>query len=69
MGGNKPLFDILKEYEIQDLELNKKYAHPAVRWYQRKHMAQIDGMLSVFTEPMPPKTFKEKAERFGTNAE
>eukprot|EP00356_Strombidium_inclinatum_P012653 CAMPEP_0170490146 /NCGR_PEP_ID=MMETSP0208-20121228/8409_1 /TAXON_ID=197538 /ORGANISM="Strombidium inclinatum, Strain S3" /LENGTH=85 /DNA_ID=CAMNT_0010765413 /DNA_START=224 /DNA_END=481 /DNA_ORIENTATION=+ len=33
IGGNRPLFDLLKEYEIQDLDLVKKYQHPALIWY------------------------------------
>ena len=51
----------MKEYEILDLVFNKKYNHPAIKWFMRKHVAQMDGVL--FDEPKPSKTFKEAAIR------
>ena len=61
LGGNKPLFELLKEYEIQDLEFNKKYKHAAVRWYIRKHLAEMDGFQCGFDPPA--KNMKERKER------
>jgi hypothetical protein len=42
-GGNKPLFELMKEYNIQDFDLNKKYNHAIIKWYVRKHSAELDN--------------------------
>ena len=43
MGGNKKLFDLLKEYEILDLDFEERYSHKAVLLYKKKHMFLLDG--------------------------
>ena len=54
------MFELLKEYSAMDLEFAKKYNHPIVRWYQRKHMADIFG--EPFNEDKPAKTFRQSVE-------
>ena len=48
-GGNKALFDIQKEYNINELPFGKRYTHPAVMWFIKKHKSQMDGTLAKFT--------------------
>ena len=60
LGGNKPLFDILKEYEIQDLDFQKRYKHPALNWYKRRHAAKMDS--KEFQVPQPPKNWDERVD-------
>ena len=60
VGGNRPLFDLLKEYEISDLEIPFKYRHAALRWYRRRHLANCDGQFMVFTESKPAKNMDER---------
>jgi hypothetical protein len=57
----------MKEYEILDLVFNKKYNHPAIKWFTRKHVAQMDG--AIFEEPKPAKNYKEAALRASENLE
>lgn len=38
----------MKEYDIIDLEFEKKYSHPALIWYRKHHMAQVDDLLIYF---------------------
>lgn len=64
MGGNKKLFDLMKEYNLVELPTFKKYQHAAVKWYQRKHLAEMDGF--PFTEIQPAKTMNEKKEQIKT---
>jgi hypothetical protein len=65
LGGNQALFEVLKEFNVQDLEMHKKYNSSAVNWYKRKHIAEMDGI--EFTEPKPPKNAKETLD-YMTNA-
>jgi hypothetical protein len=60
LGGNKALFDILKEYEIQELDFQKRYKHPALNWYKRKHAARMD--CKEFTVAQPPKDWNERID-------
>ena len=39
LGGNKQLFEILKDFKLENVSLEKRYNHRAVRWYARKHAA------------------------------
>jgi len=53
----------LKKYEILDLEIKDKYSHPAVLWYQKKHMFLLDGGKEEdFKVPMPGQSIQETIE-------
>ena len=43
-GGNQNLFNILKEYGIENGSLCANYNTPAVKWYRKSHQAKMDGM-------------------------
>lgn len=60
VGGNRPLFDLLKEYEISDLDIPLKYRHAALRWFRRHHLAKCDGQAMEFTENKPAKNMDEQ---------
>jgi len=45
IGGNSKLFEIMKEYDLLELEFDKKYKHPALVWYQKHHRAAMDNAL------------------------
>ena len=49
----------MKEYDILDLEFDKKYRHVAIKWYQKYHMACVDGTNQFFIEPKPAKDWNE----------
>jgi len=57
LGANKALFDIQKEYNINELPFVKRYTHPAVLWYIKMHKAEMDGTLAKFNLKKPPKNF------------
>jgi len=57
------LFELLKEYEITDLEIPKKYTHPALIWYQKKHTAKLDGKEHLFKQSKPSKDWNEALEK------
>lgn len=60
-GGNQALFQILKEYGIDNHPLSSKYRHAAVTWYRRRHLAQMDGVpFDMESNPKPPKDFEER---------
>lgn len=42
LGGNKPVFDLFREYDIVKNPIEKKYLHNCVRWYKAMHMAKMD---------------------------
>ena len=58
IGGNKPFFEILKEYGIENEELTTKHKHSCVAWYKRSHVSKMDGIN--FTEAKPPKDWNER---------
>lgn len=64
LGDNKKLFDVFKEYDINELEFTKKYSQPVVKWYRNRHMATLDGKLQEFDQmySKPPKTVSERYE-------
>jgi hypothetical protein len=33
----------MQEFEIVDLEFIKKYKHPAINWFKKRHVALLDG--------------------------
>ncbi len=43
IGGNKLFYDIMKEYNVQNLDLIKRYKSAPVLWYRRKHFATVQG--------------------------
>ena len=52
------MFEILKEYQIENEELVAKYRHPSVQWYRKSHIAKMDG--AVFNQAKPPKDWNER---------
>jgi len=56
-GGNKPFFDITKEYDINGLPISEKYKRPAAVYYLKKHLAEIEG--KAFNELPPAKDWNE----------
>jgi len=58
IGGNKPFFEILKEYGIENEELTIKHKHACVAWYKKSHVAKMDGIN--FYDPKPPKDWNER---------
>ena len=60
LGGNKALFDLLKEYDALELDFQKRYKHACVNWYKRMHAARMDQ--KEFNVPKPPKTWDERKE-------
>ena len=65
LGDNKKLFDVFKEYDINELEFTKKYNQPVVKWYRNRHMATLDGKVQEFDQmyQKPPKTVGERYEQ------
>ncbi len=43
-GGNQALFNLLKEYQVDNLPLESKYRHSSVSWYRKRHIALMDGV-------------------------
>ena len=58
LGGNKALFDLMKDYKIESQPLATKYKHACIQWYKKRHLALMDG--SHFDSPMPPKDWDER---------
>jgi hypothetical protein len=56
-GGNKPFFEIVKEYEISGLPIHEKYKRPAAVYYLKKHQAEIEG--KAFSELPPAKDWND----------
>ena len=52
----------MKEYDIHEHEVEKKYRHAAVAWYQKRHIARVQGWEDTFNTPMPPKDWNERLE-------
>ena len=67
LGGNKHLFEILKEYDLQDLPINKKYSSPAAKWYIKKHAFALDDF--EYKAPKPAKTMNERVNNIGPEIE
>lgn len=60
VGGNRPLFDILKEFDIAEMDTPHKYRHAVLKWYRRRHAAKCDGLDMQFIEPKPAKNMDER---------
>ena len=54
------MFEIFKEYGIENEELQVKYKHPCVKWYKKSHVAKMDG--AFFDDPKPPKDWNERVQ-------
>ena len=64
LGGNNNFYNVLKEYEIIDLETKQKYKHDAVKWYRARHMWLMDGgEADKYKHPKPAKSFDERLQR------
>ena len=59
IGGNKPFFQLLKEYGIENEPPNVKYWHPCVVWYKKVHALKLDGYGNIEI-PKPPKDWDER---------
>ena len=64
-GGNSTFFEILKEYEIVDLEFSKRYKHEATLWHKRRNMWLMESanLGKIYPEAKPAKNFDERIER------
>lgn len=61
LGGNQQLFQIMKEYGIDNQTLQSKYRHACVNWYRRRHITLMDGLpFSMENNPKPPKDLEER---------
>ena len=61
LGGNQQLFQIMKEYGIDNQPQQSKYRHACVNWYRRRHVALMDGLpFSIENNPKPPKDLEER---------
>jgi hypothetical protein len=58
IGGNKPFFQLLKEYGIENEPPNIKYKHACVSWYRRCHAYKLDGFKVEIAKP--PKDWDER---------
>ena len=56
VGGNKELFDMMKEYDLLESPVREKYQHRAVVWYFKRHAARIEESELQFEmeNPKPP---------------
>lgn len=64
-GGNGALYEILKEYNIIELEFTKRYKHEAVQWHRKRNLwlMEAENEGKVFPEPKPAKNMDERLER------
>lgn len=61
-GGNKPLFELFKEYELQnDTNIHTRYNSRAAKWYRKRHISFMDG--AIYTESKPIKNSKEAMDK------
>lgn len=51
---------MLKEYNLQDLDFVKRYKHPALNWFKRRHLAKLDK--KPFNVAQPPKDWNERLD-------
>ena len=63
-GGNQPLFNLMKEYQIDNTAPFSKYRHACVTWYRKRHIALMDDLpFDIQTNPKPPKNFNERLQQ------
>lgn len=66
-GGNQPLFNLFKEYQIDTHPMSSRYRHASVTWYRKRHMALMDGIvLSADDHPKPAKDWDERVAQTKT---
>lgn len=55
VGGNKPIYEAMKDYDIMLLPIGEKYRQPIVIWYIKRHAAKLEGedFLAAFDSAMP----------------
>jgi hypothetical protein len=63
VGGNKHLFDLMKEYEIGELVIPMRYRHAALKWFRRRHLAKLDGRDHYFNEAPPAKNLNQRVDK------
>ena len=63
VGGNKLLFELMKEYELNDMSIPKRYKHASLKWFKKRHLAKLDGREKYFHEPPPFKNINERVEK------
>ncbi len=51
-GGNKPFFEFISEYKIQDYPTRKKYEHRSAQYYSMRMRAKIDGQPFPYDTPL-----------------
>ena len=61
IGGNKKLFDLFREYGVENDALQIKYKHDCVKYYLNTHIAELFGEVSKYSKP--PKNFDERVDR------
>jgi len=62
-GGNQPLFNLLKEYDVDKQPTSAKYRNACVTWYRKRHVALMDGVeFDAVMNPKPPKNWNERVE-------
>ena len=63
LGGNQPVFNLLKEYDLSDHPIYSKYRHACMLWYKKKLISSMDGIaFDISSNPMPPKDFDERVQ-------
>ena len=50
-GGNKPFFDLVKDYEISGENIAARHKHKAIKWYRARHIAAMDDMPFHVAKP------------------
>lgn len=60
IGGNKPLFELLKEYGIDNDPIQSRYKHACINWYRKRHIALMDNR--EFTLAKPPRDWDERLQ-------
>lgn len=51
-GGNKPFFDLMKEFKIENEVNMKKYPHRAAQYYSKKLRALVENQKFDLEEPV-----------------
>ena len=56
-GGNRPLYQLFKEYELESGDIKEKYNSKVFQWYRRRLQCLCDGTVSQ--EDAPAKNLGE----------
>ena len=60
LGGNQALFQLMKDFKIENQPLSAKYKTACIVWYRKRHIAMMDS--EAFDLPMPPKDWDERMQ-------